>query len=157
MGRAVLARRASGLRAERGRARVLEMAFSAPSCRRRKPHSIGFYAQEGQVRVNVVGSRREIRAEFGWGDRGSRTFGWRSFREEDNTVSWDPRVGDLVGSGLRGVVSGPSRGKPAQVVVSFVLFFSNFIFLSKFKTPIQIQILFELKVSQYSIKILIWR
>jgi hypothetical protein len=75
--------------------------------------------------------------------------------EEDNTVSWDPRAGDQVGSGLRGVVSGPSRGKPAQVVVSFVLFFSNFIFLSKFKTPIQIQILFELKVSQYSIKILI--
>jgi hypothetical protein len=43
--------------------------------------------------------------------------------EEDNTVSWDPRAGDQVGSGLRGVVSGPSRGKPAHVVVSFVLFF----------------------------------
>jgi hypothetical protein len=27
----------------------------------------------------------------------------------------------------------------------FVLFFSDFIFLSQFKTPIQIQILFELK------------
>jgi hypothetical protein len=66
---------------EQRRGRALEMAFSAPGCRRRKPHSIGFYAQEeGKVRVNVVGSRREIRAEFGWGARGSRTFGWRSPR-----------------------------------------------------------------------------
>jgi hypothetical protein len=48
--------------------------------------------------------------------------------EEDNTVSWDPRAGDQVGSGLRGVVSGPSRGKPAQVVVSFVLFFFLILF-----------------------------
>jgi hypothetical protein len=74
-----------------------------------------------------------------------------------NACQWGPPSIDRPGSrtGVGGVVSGPSRGKPAQVVVSFVLFFSDFIFLSKFKTPIQIQILFELKVSQYSIKILI--
>jgi hypothetical protein len=44
----------------------------------------------------------------------------------------------------------------AQVVVSFCSFFW-FILLSKFKTPIQIQIMFKLKFSKYPIKILIWR
>ena len=47
--------------------------------------------------------------------------------------------------------------KSAQTVISFVLsfFFLILFFLSKFKSPIQIQILFELRFSNYPIKILI--